>query len=164
LPARRRGCRFHRFAAARGCGLTCRLLDSIQSQMKSQPVPVSVGMRVSLLGCVGGILCPLCLLDLCRVAGHTISTSINVASVVHGVVDVWLTLDEEVTARGLVAQSALEVLQLAQEVEVWRNGGPALFHKSYKGTDRKWVRAHSQMTCDQRYNRCHVNRGTIDVL
>lgn len=52
-------------------------------------------------------------------------------------------LDEEVATRGLLAQSALKVLQLTQEVEVWGNGRPALFHKPYKGTDRKWVRAAS---------------------
>lgn len=62
---------------------------------------------------------------------------------VHTVVSRWQAagqlLDEEVVATRLLAQSTLQVLQLTQEVEVWGNGGPALFHKPYKGTERMWV-------------------------
>lgn len=51
-----------------------------------------------------------------------------------------LLLQAEVSTGGSVPQRTLEELQLAQEVEVWGNGRPALFHKPYKVTDRMWVR------------------------
>lgn len=74
-------------------------------------------------------------------------------------------LDEEVATRGLLAQSALEVLQLTKEVEVWGNGRPALFHKPVG-----MVQVHSQAVHDVGYSQswrtrdscCTVNqhRGT----
>lgn len=58
-----------------------------------------------------------------------------------GVIDGWQAtvqlLSVTVTARGLLAQSSLEVLQLTQEVEIWGNRWPSLFHKPFKGTERE---------------------------
>ncbi|TNN82253.1 hypothetical protein EYF80_007373 [Liparis tanakae] len=116
LRARRRGCRFRRLATARGGGLARRLLHRVQSQVEGQPVPAPVGLGASLLRRVGGTLSLLRLLG--RVAGHAVGTSVNVASVVRGVIWGRLALDEEVAARRRVAQSVLEELQLTQEVEV----------------------------------------------
>lgn len=97
--------------------------------------------------CVVEILC-VCLFGLCRVAGDTFSVTVPALMamiVVNTVVDRWPViirlLGEEVAARSLLAQSALEVLQLTQEVEVWGNGGPALFHEPLKERDRMWVSA-----------------------
>lgn len=64
-----------------------------------------------------------------------------VNSVIDGRQAIVQLLGEEVATRGLLVQSALKMLQLTQEVEVWGNGGPTLFHKPYEGTDRMWVRS-----------------------
>lgn len=69
---------------------------------------------------------------------------LTAVSVVNTVIDRWRAiiqlLNEEVPTRGLLGQSALEVLQLTQEIEVWGYGGPTLFHKPYEGTDRRQVK------------------------
>lgn len=90
------------------------------------------------------------LLDLCCIAGDTVSLIVHLltgVSMANTVSDGWQEtvqlLEEEVATRGPLSQRALEVLQLTQEVEVWGNGGPTLFHKPNKGINRTWIRTTS---------------------
>lgn len=97
--------------------------------------------------CVLVSLC-VCLLHLCYITAHTISIIIHLLTDVSVALAVGGGRQEELSTRGFLAQSALEVLELTQEVEVWGNGGPALLHKPNEETDRMWVRTMAGYSTD----------------